>query len=128
MKFPSLIVRGLLSLLWLAYPVTSLAYRPFESTDAAVAEYGKSEVELGIVDFANHRGQNTVAAPDLRYNYGFARDWEVVAEGILQVFDSNSSRGVQLLDPRLDLKGVFVDGPLQEGRSPISLGAELSAL
>jgi len=115
-------------LLWMASTVVAQAYRPFISTDAAVADKGVSEVELGLVDFTNDRGQNTVAAPDLRYNYGFATNWEVVAEGALQVYNSASSHDYELIDPQLSLKAVFLNGPLQDGPWPVSLAVETSAL
>lgn len=121
-------IRHLWLFVWLISPLAALAYRPFESTDAAVADKGVSEVELGLVDFANHRGENTIAAPDLRYNYGFATNWELVAEGALQVFDSASSRDFELLNPQLNLKGVLINGPLQDGRSPVSLAVEVGVL
>lgn len=121
-------MRHLSLLIWFICPLTALAYRPFESTDAAVADKGVWEVELGLVDFVNHRGQNTVASPDLRFNFGFATNWEVVVEGALQVFDSASSRDFELLDPQFNLKGVLINGPLQEGRSPISLAVEAGTL
>jgi hypothetical protein len=46
---------------------SAAAYRPFFSTDAAVADTGKSEVELGT-DEMNNRDGSTVAVPTLRYN------------------------------------------------------------
>jgi hypothetical protein len=115
-------------LLWFILPLTALAYRPFESTDAAVADKGVSEVEFGLVDFEHRNGQNTVFSPDLRYNFGFATNWEVALEGALQVFDSASTRDFDLLDPELNLKGVLIDGPLQKGHSPVSLAVEVGAL
>lgn len=122
------VVRHLWLCLWLLSPLAALAFRPFESTDAAVADKGVSEIELGLVDFANHRGQNTIAVPDLKYNFGFATNWEVVAEGALQVFDSASSRDFELLNPQLNLKGVLINGPLQDGPWPISLAVETGVL
>jgi hypothetical protein len=115
-------------LVWLACPLAALAYRPFFSTDAAVTDQGVSEMELGIFDFTNHRGQNALAVPAVRYNLGFAPNWEIAAEGALQVYDSASSRDMGILDPQLNLKGVLLEGPLQEGRSPISLALEIGAL
>src|SRR5436190_3950437 len=120
--------RYLWSIFYLALPLTVLAYRPFESTDAAVADKGGSEVELGLVDFADHRGHTFLASPDLRYNFGFATNWEMALEGALQVFDSSSRHDFQLLDPQLSVKAVLIKGPLQEARSPISLAIEVSAL
>jgi hypothetical protein len=115
-------------LFWVTSSIVALAYRPFISTDAAVADKGVSEVELGLVDFTTHRGENTVAAPDLRYNYGFATNWEAVAEDALRVYDSASSHDYELIDPQLSLKTVFLNGPLQDGPWPISLAVETSAL
>ncbi len=106
---------------------STLAYRPFVSTDAAVVEANKTEVELAA-DFARRGGERTIAAPDLRYNYGIARNWEVVGEGVLQVFNSERRRDVQLLMPQIDLKGVLVEGPLQGGAQPVSVAVEFSAL
>lgn len=114
--------------LWFIAPLTALAYRPFDSTDAAVADKGVSEVELGLMDFANHRGQNTIAIPNLRYNFGIVTDWEIVAEGALQVSDSSSRRDFELLGPQLNLKGVLIRGPLQGAPSPVSLAVETGVL
>jgi hypothetical protein len=88
-----------LLVLILAHPWTVLAYRPFVSTDAAVVEKSFSEIEFGLIDFANHRGQNTIAASDVRYNFGFANRLEFVLEGALRVYDSASTRDVELLGP-----------------------------
>src|SRR5262245_54147762 len=112
---------------FLFLPISAIAYRPFESTDAAVAEKGVSEVEFGLVDFVNHRGENTILSPSLRYNYGFARNWELVAEGSLLVYDS-AGKEPELLDPQINLKTVLIEGPLQEGNSPVSLAVEIGAL
>jgi hypothetical protein len=134
MNFPTVLANRATSLwyrgflLWFILPLTALAYRPFESTDAAVADKGVSEVEFGLVRFEHRSGQNTVSSPNLRYNFGFATNWEVSVEGALQVFDSASNRGFDVLRPQLNLKGVLIYGPLQEGHSSVSLAAEVSAL
>lgn len=106
---------------------SALAYRPFISTDAAVADAGKSEIELGA-DYINDHGQNTVAFPSVRYNYGLVTNWEATLEGSLQIFDSASHNDFQLLASQLDVKGVLLEGPLQDAPRPFSLGLELSAL
>jgi hypothetical protein len=116
-----------LAICWLFGTPTAMAYRPFSSTDAAVADTGKSEVELGA-DFMNDHGQNTIAAPSLRYNYGFAPRWEATLEGSLQVYDSASRNDLQLLASQFDFKGVLLEGPLQNGPHACSLGVELTAL
>jgi hypothetical protein len=47
------------------------AYRPFDGTDAAVAETGEMEIELGPVEYLRDGADRTLLAPDLRINYGF---------------------------------------------------------
>jgi hypothetical protein len=104
-----------------------LAYRPFESTDAAVAETSKLEVEFGYLEFANDDGRNSLE-PSLRLNYGIAERFEVSLEGNLQVFDSHSSHDLQLLDPEFSLKCVLLEGPLQDAVSPIGVAVEFGLL
>jgi hypothetical protein len=127
MKITQKIAICLLGTICCFFARSAAAYRPFNSTDAAVADSGKSEVELGA-DYMNNRDGNTVAVPSLRYNYGFAPRWEATLEGSLQVFDPASRNGVQLLASQFDIKGVLLEGPLQHAAHPISLGVELSAL
>jgi hypothetical protein len=52
------------------------AYRPFDGTDAAVAETGEMEIELGPVEYLREGAERTLFAPDIRANYGFAADWK----------------------------------------------------
>lgn len=59
------------------------AYRPFDGTDAAVADTGDVEIELGPVEYLREEAKRTLFAPDLRLNYGFAPDWEATIEGEL---------------------------------------------
>ena len=47
------------------------AYRPFDGTDAAVAETGEIEIELGPVEYLRTGAERMLLAPDLRVNYGF---------------------------------------------------------
>jgi hypothetical protein len=44
------------------------AYRPFDGTDAAVAEKGEIEIELGPVEYLRAGAERTLLAPDLRIN------------------------------------------------------------
>jgi DNA-binding beta-propeller fold protein YncE len=59
----------------------SFAYRPFDSTDAAVADVGQLEVELGPVGFRRSDVERTVVAPAYGLNLGFVKNWELVLEG-----------------------------------------------
>ena len=59
----------------------SFAYRPFDATDAAVADVGQLEVELGPVGFRRSDVERTVVAPAYVLNFGFVKNWELVLEG-----------------------------------------------
>lgn len=101
----------LLCLLFAASPV--LAYRPFVSTDADVAEYHALEVETGL--FGVQRlpgGRNEYIEPDpIVLNYGAFHDVEVVGQ-----FDTYEPDGQATLfgDPELAMKVVLKDGVLQD--------------
>jgi hypothetical protein len=58
------------------------AYRPFVSTDAAVADPGDLEVEFGAIGFRNGGGGGgtSLVAPTIVGNLGVARDLELVGE------------------------------------------------
>ena len=57
------------------------AYRPFDGTDAAVAETGEMEIELGPVEYLREGAERALLAPDVRINYGFTPGWEAALEG-----------------------------------------------
>ena len=56
------------------------AYRPFDGTDAAVADVNETEVELQPFGYQKTGSQSTAVAPFVVYNYGFADRWEVVLQ------------------------------------------------
>lgn len=121
-------IRGMLafavaagSLFW---PVAVFAYRPFDSTDAAVAEEGKWEVELAPLNWRHNDDGTQWVAPALILNYGFAPDWEVVVEGRNTIFDRG---GDEFSDAGASLKTIFREGTLQE-KPGVSLGSEFSLL
>ena len=60
----------------------AFAYRLFDGIDAAVAEPGQPEIELGPAEFSWERSDRTLVAPDLRLNYGFSERWEFTLEGV----------------------------------------------
>ncbi|MGH7412143.1 MAG: hypothetical protein ACREJ6_13930 [Candidatus Methylomirabilis sp.] len=104
--------RGLLlafGLVLLAPP--AWAYRPFVSTDAAVADPGEMEIEVGYFALEHTKNENTVIAPKVVLNYGIIRNLEVVGEFEVA---KPSDKGAQLLDPGLFLKAVLKEGFLQE--------------
>jgi hypothetical protein len=110
-----------LALLW---PGEVLAYRPFDSTDAAVADKGAFEVELSPLSYRHDDDGTAWISPAARLNYGFADDWEAVLEGQAEHF---SHRRSQVAEAQLDVKGVLQEGSMQE-KSGWSLGTEASVL
>lgn len=102
----------------------ALAYRPFDSTDAAVADKGAFEVELSPLSYRHNDDGTAWTSPSGRLNYGFADDWELVLEG--QV-DNFAHGGSEVSEAQLDAKAVLREGNLQE-KEGVSLGAEASIL
>ncbi len=102
------------------------AYRPFNGTDAAVADVGELEFELQPAGLLQEGANQTLVAPWLVTNFGFAKNWEAVLEGQLQTplspFDSPS-----LTDVGLSLKHVLREGSLQDKKGP-SIATEFGLL
>jgi outer membrane receptor protein involved in Fe transport len=106
----------------------AIAYRPFDSTDAAVADVKELEIELGPVEYRQSHDERTVIAPAYVFNYGFVKNWELVVEGRgeypLTSADDTSSR---LVGNAINLKGVLREGDLQ-GQSGPSVATEIGVL
>lgn len=111
---------ALLALVVTAAP--ALAYRPFASTDAAVAGPREVEIEAGYFTLQQSGRESTIAAPSLVLNYGVVKDWEAVAEFAVQ-----ASPTAELVEPALFLKGVLREGVLQD-RPGVSLAVEAGPL
>lgn len=86
-------------------------YRPFISTDAAVADPKKVEVELGYFTVERRDEDHTFIVPQVVVNYGITQNWEVVGE--FQV-EKPAKIEAQFVSPGLFLKGVLKDGVLQQ--------------
>jgi len=56
----------------LAWPSGALAYRPFDSTDAAVADLDDVEVELSPASFRHGDSGPTWISPATRLTFAFA--------------------------------------------------------
>src|SRR5437870_3084408 len=67
-----------LLLVGLLMPPSCWAYRPFISTDAAVADPQEVEVELGYFTLERDKGENSFIIPRVLLNYGLFRTWEAV--------------------------------------------------
>jgi hypothetical protein len=114
----------LVAALW---PAAAGAYRPFDSTDAAVAAPGEMEIELGL----GHMRESTsreLTAPRLVLNLGLLQRTELVLEGrAVFLCRADLAPSFRLGDPALLAKGILREGRLQEGSGP-SIAAEAGVL
>jgi hypothetical protein len=102
------------------------AYRPFDGTDAAVADPEEVEVELQPTGAQWSREQNLLIAPAVVLNYGFLENWEAVLEGQLQTPFSPSGP-TALSASGAFLKHVIRPGSLQDQLGP-SIATEFGVL
>src|SRR5262249_19935444 len=105
-------------------PSAAWAYRPFVSTDAAVADTHELEIELGYFSLQRSREGDVFTVPQLVLNYGFYKDWELVGEFSLE---KPPGTDVQLTEFDLSLKSVLKEGVLQN-QPGVSLAVEAEAL
>jgi hypothetical protein len=105
------------------------AYRPFDSTDAAVADKGAIELEFGPVGYIVDTDGRFLIAPEFRFNFGMTDRWEVVLEGrhFWRVDPVDEGRRNTLRDTALSVKGILRQGSLQERQGP-SVGVEVGVL
>jgi hypothetical protein len=97
---------------------TSFAYRPFDGTDAAVADL--REVEIELMPAGSHRESSgtSLITPFMIFNYGFAKNWEFVFQGQGQSPLNNPDESASINGVGAFLKGVLREGSLQEKNGP----------
>ncbi len=119
------------AILWAAcaWPSMASAYRPFDSTDAAVAEKGRMEIELGPVGFVKDGSGSFLVVPGVIFNWGVADRCELVLEGrqFVQLGSGIGGRRFAIEDAAFSLKAVLREGGLQ-GKPGLSLATELGSL
>jgi hypothetical protein len=103
------------------------AYRPFDGTDAAVADPGQVEIEFAPAEYLREGSVRTLLAPSAVLNYGFAPRWEAVFEGQVAHGLSGGLGGTSLVANGAFLKGVLREGALQEKSGP-SIATEFGVL
>jgi hypothetical protein len=103
------------------------AYRPFDGTDAAVADLNQVEIELQPAGRLQTGPQSTLIAPEVVYNYGFAERWEMVLQGQVETPLSPGGGPSSLAATAAFLKYVVKPGVLQ-GQSGISIATEFGPL
>src|SRR5438067_1381787 len=105
----------------------ALAYRPFEGTDAAVADPGELETELGPAEPSREGPQRFVTAAETVFNLGVTKDWELVLQGQSVTTVSPGPTRTSLVGNALLLKNVLRDGVLQDKAGP-SVAVEFGPL
>ncbi|MGD0526326.1 MAG: hypothetical protein ABSE49_14335 [Polyangiaceae bacterium] len=108
----------------------ALAYRPFDGTDADVAETGNFELELGPVHYYAQADRHYLIAPATVLNLGFLPRWELVVDfqNFVGIDTPSGQPRDQLLDTDILTKVVLVPGVLQERGSHPSVALELGPL
>jgi hypothetical protein len=111
------------------WPATARAYRPFDSTDAAVAEKGDLELELGPIGYLVQGTDEALVVPSVILNWGFADRWEAVLEGrhLVRLGTQSQEPRSRVEDTAVSLKRVLRAGSLQERAGP-SVATELGVL
>jgi len=112
-----------LVLLIAACPRAAMAFRPFDSTDAAVAAPREFEIEVGPLGYLAEDGSQSLVAPEIRLNWGFAPRSEVVLEG-RNFVPRDRAPGEprdRIEETGLSLKSVLRPGQLQGGSGPLDV-------
>jgi hypothetical protein len=105
---------------------SALAYRPFDGTDAAVADVGELEIEWQPAGVERTSAQKTLVAPAYVFNYGYAKNWEAIVEGRVET-PLSPSGPTNLSASAVSLKNVFRPGVLQDQSGP-SIATEFGML
>jgi hypothetical protein len=102
------------------------AYRPFDGTDAAVADLKEVEIELQPFGRFQAGTDRTLIAPEVVFNYGFAERWEMVLQGQMETPITPTGPS-SLAATGAFLKYVILPGVLQEKPGP-SIAMEFGPL
>jgi len=114
---------GLCAALW---PGSAAAYRPFNGTDAAVADPNEMEIEFEPVGALTQGSDISLVGPWTVVNYGFKDRWEAVFEG-KGIVPISPSGPFEVTEPAFSLKHVLRPGSLQDQPGP-SVATEFGVL
>jgi hypothetical protein len=106
------------------------AYRPFDGTDADVAELGSFELELGPLQWYSQGDSHYAVAPATVLNLGYLPGWELVADfqNFVGIDIPARQPRVALRDTDIFTKGILWPGSLQNVGSGPSIAAEFGPL
>ena len=102
------------------------AYRPFDGTDAAVADPNEMEVEFQPVGALWQGSNKSLVGPWAVLNFGFENRWEAVLEG-KGITPVSPSGPFTLTDTAFSLKHILIPGSLQDQKGP-SVATEFGVL
>lgn len=130
MRLRRVLVSGAVALVTLASAPTAFAYRPFDGTDADVAELGDFELELGPVHWYSQEDSHYLLAPATVLNLGFAPRWELVVDfqNYVGIDIPPGQARDRLLDTDILTKVIVVPGVLQDKGPWPSVAAEFGPL
>ena len=114
---------GLLFTLELTAPAS--AYRPFDGTDAAVADLGEAEIQLQPAGELRSGSRNVLTGPYAVFDYGFAERWELILESRGQALPAGT--GPTPVSDEVMLKYVIRPGVLQ-GKPGLSIATEFGPM
>ncbi len=114
---------GLCAAIW---PGPAAAYRPFNGTDAAVADPNEMEIEFQPVGTLTQGSDKSLVGPWAVVNYGFKDRWEAVFEG-KGIVPVSPSGPFEVTEPAFSLKHVLRPGTLQDQAGP-SIATEFGVL
>jgi hypothetical protein len=101
------------------------AYRPFDGTDAAVADLGEVEIEFQPAGIMHTTSTTALAGPYTVFNYSLAERWELVLQAEAQALPGNA--GPSSVPNAALFKYVWSPGVLQDKPGP-SVATEFGAL
>lgn len=109
---------------------SACAYRPFDGTDADVAETGDFELELGPLHWYSQQDSHYLIAPATVLNLGFVHRWELVCDfqNYVGIDQPPGEPRVRLLDTDVLVKTVLVEGSVQDAGPGPSVAAEFGPL
>jgi hypothetical protein len=120
------VIAPLSVLLAIASVTPASAYRPFDGTDAAVADPGELEIELQPAGALWQQAQKTLVAPATVFNFGLSQGWEAVLEGRMET-PLSPAGPTSLTASAVSLKHVVIPGSLQDKAGP-SVATEFGLL
>jgi hypothetical protein len=110
------------------WPILASAYRPFDSTDADVADAGDVELEIGPAGYLHEGSDKFFVIPAWVGNLGIGNGREIVLEGKFLTPSGNAGDSRTVLgDTALSLKQIHRRGSLQDGTG-VSVASECGLL